>query len=131
VTFCESSSLFRVFRRTLLITSVFVNSFQEIFGVDTLDCEILYICFSENYFGQNFKFWPKIQNMVKNSNRGEKFKIWPKFKFWSKIQILVKNSNFGEKFKSWSKIQILVNTLIAKYYIFRFPSRLRKASGKI
>ena len=57
-------------------------------------------------FGQKFKFWSKIQILVKNSN------FIPNSNF-GKIQILVKNLNIGHKFRFWSKIKILVKNLFS------------------
>jgi len=72
--------------------------------------------FGENgIFGQKWKFWSKLEILVKNGNFGQKSKFWPKmeilvktrnfgekWKFWSKIEILAKNRNFREKWKFWS-----------------------------
>jgi len=59
-------------------------------------------------FGQKWKFFSKIEIMVKNGNLLENRNFGQKSKFFSKIEILVNNRNFSRKSKFSPKIEILV-----------------------
>ena len=61
---------------------------------------------------KNRNFVQKIKLLVKNRNLFEKSKFSSKWKFWSKIEILVKNRNFSQKSKFWSNLKFLLNNLI-------------------
>jgi len=70
--------------------------------------------------GQNSKFCPNIESLIKNLNLARNqnlsfvilafkhsnfgLKLAQKSKFLSKIEILIKNRNFGQKSKFWLKI---------------------------
>jgi len=41
-------------------------------------------------FGQKWKIWSKIENLVNNGKFSQKWKIWSKMKIWSKIEIFDK-----------------------------------------